>query len=71
MSSTWEPSVELMLMGMGTVFVFLTLLVLGMIIMSNIAQRIGTKEQQANSARHSNNTDIAVVAAAAYAASKK
>ena len=40
MSSLMEAGVELMLIGMGTVFVFLTLLVVATTLMSSLALRL-------------------------------
>lgn len=44
MNDFWANSVELMLLGMGTVFVFLSLLVIGVIVMSTIINKFSKPE---------------------------
>ncbi|MGH1485664.1 MAG: OadG family protein [Cellvibrionaceae bacterium] len=70
MTTSWSNSIELMLLGMGTVFVFLTLLVISVTIMSAVLRRIAD-EEPAPAASHnigSPDTEIAAVAAIAYSA---
>jgi oxaloacetate decarboxylase gamma subunit len=72
MSDLWSDSVLLMSLGMGTVFVFLSLLVVGTTLMSSAINRFAPQEPQVpTSAKVSDDTPVAVVAAAAFAASKK
>ena len=69
MTNLWAGSIELMLLGMGTVFVFLILLTFGVTIMSTIINRfappeiISPKPAPATTAA----TDVAAVAAAVWA----
>ena len=72
MATNWSNSIELMLLGMGTVFVFLTLLVIGVIIMSAILNKISASTTPNTTPAQANTnlpeTDIAAVAAIAYSA---
>lgn len=71
MTSLWSSSTELMLLGMGTVFVFLTLLVFGVTLMSAIINKVSTPEQPtAITPVTTANAEVAAVAAAAWATSK-
>ena len=62
MTEIWVQSIDLMLLGMSTVFIFLTLLVFFVSIMSSIINKITQHE----SATMINDSDIAAVAAIAY-----
>lgn len=72
MATNWSNSIELMLLGMGAVFIFLTVLVIGVIIMSAILNKISANTTSNTAPTQSNNnlpeTDIAAVAAIAYSA---
>lgn len=67
MPTVWQDTIALMLLGMGTVFVFLTLLVIGMFFMSTIINKIAPKEINATNKTQANQAEIAAVAAAAFA----
>ncbi|MDB9894582.1 OadG family protein [Reinekea forsetii] len=72
MSELMRDSLDLMVMGMGTVFVFLALLVLATIAMSQIIMRMpGTNELESaqTAAKRTNNNDLTEVAAVAAAVS--
>lgn len=74
MSELWSDSIELMLLGMGSVFTFLLLLVVAVTIMSALINRfipqhtipIKNKNPKAALAE----AEVAAVAAAAWAASR-
>ncbi len=63
MPTLWSDTFSLMLLGMGTVFVFLLLLIVSLYIMSSVIERINPTPDTDTSKR---DKDIAVVAAAAY-----
>lgn len=74
MSELWSNSIELMLLGMGSVFTFLALLVIGVTVMSALINRFGP---QINHSSKNNQTkvtlaeaEVAAVAVAAWAASR-
>lgn len=69
MSDLMLDGLELMLLGMGTVFVFLTLLVIGTTIMSRIVMRMpdAPDPEPKRRARSSDKDDLAEVAAVAAA----
>lgn len=72
--SLWESSFELMLMGMGTVFFFLILLVFVTMSMSAVINKFFADEQKPGklSQPASNKSEeIAAVAAVVYARSKQ
>ncbi|MFT4674806.1 MAG: oxaloacetate decarboxylase gamma subunit [Reinekea sp.] len=72
MSELMRDSLDLMVMGMGTVFVFLALLVLATTAMSQIIMRMpGTNELESaqTAAKRTNNNDLTEVAAVAAAVS--
>jgi oxaloacetate decarboxylase gamma subunit len=72
MGNFWLDSIQLMSLGMSTVFVFLTLLVIGTTLMSTVVNKLVPPEPQAPlPIKSSDDTSVAVVAAAAYAASRK
>jgi len=73
MSTLWSDSIELMLLGMGSVFIFLALLVIGVTIMSALINRLSpptfhTIKHKPAPMPHIE-SEIAVVAAAAWASS--
>ncbi|MFT6791820.1 MAG: oxaloacetate decarboxylase gamma subunit [Cellvibrionaceae bacterium] len=74
-TAPWNAALELMLLGMTTVFVFLTLLVVGTVIMSAVINKISPVELSNRSlSTHTSpsfDNEIAAVAAAAFAATKK
>ena len=73
MSELMRDSLDLKVMGMGTVFVFLALLVLATTAMSQIIRRMpGTNELEnaQTAAKRTNNNDLTEVAAVAAAVSK-
>lgn len=73
MSELIREGVNLMMMGMGTVFVFLTLLVIGTSIMSRIIMHMpGSSEPEGASASNGRaaREDLAEVAAVAAAVKK-
>lgn len=69
MSQLMQDGLQLMLTGMGTVFVFLTLLVIGTSIMSRIVMRMpdAPEPDSKRKARPSSKDDLAEVAAVAAA----
>ena len=73
MSELWSDSIELMLLGMGSVFAFLLLLVVAVTIMSALINRF--IPQNTIPIKHKNpkagfaEAEVAAVAAAAWAAS--
>ncbi len=71
MSEVLQEAVDLMLMGMGTVFVFLALLVVGTSLMSALLRRLPAepelKPAVAVASPGAQNQDIAAVAAAVKA----
>ena len=70
MSALWQSSIELMLLGMGTVFVFLILLVIATTAMSAVINKISPQATPATS--HDDiDVEIAAAAAAAFARHKK
>ena len=73
MSELWSNSIELMLLGMGSVFTFLMLLVVGVTIMSAVINRFSppvTNPSKHNKAKSpSLEAEVAAVAVAAWAAS--
>lgn len=73
MTVPWHAGLELMLMGMGTVFVFLVILIIGTTIMSTIISKITRAETSISlqSTPQSFDSEVAAVAAVAFAASKK
>ena len=74
MNELWSNSIELMLLGMGSVFTFLALLVAGVTIMSALINRFFPPNT--NPTKHNNaklafaEAEVAAVAAAAWAASR-
>lgn len=68
-----SAGVDLMFLGMGTVFMFLTILVIGMTIMSWIIGKIEPAEVSAStsSTLQSIDSEIAAAAAIAFVTSKK
>jgi oxaloacetate decarboxylase gamma subunit len=64
MNPLMASGVELMLVGMGTVFVFLTLLVIATTLMSRIVLRIAPPQPDAPADGQSDATLVAVIAAA-------
>ena len=62
MSTLWSDTFLLLMMGMGTVFVFLVLLILALNVMSSVIQKVVPVEQG-----DATQQDIAAVAAIAYA----
>ncbi len=73
MTTLWSSSIELMLLGMGTVYVFLGVLVVGMMIMSSIIGRISTPEiaKPSLTSTSSSESDVAAAAAVAWAFAQK
>ncbi|MDB2449060.1 OadG family protein [bacterium] len=68
MSNLMMNGFELMLLGMGTVFVFLTLLVIGTLAMSRLVMLApGTPEPDSKRAGRGNRDDLSEVAAVAAA----
>ncbi|WP_428239844.1 OadG family protein [Gynuella sp.] len=70
MSDNMVDGLYLMLLGMGTVFVFLGILVVGTTIMSRLVKSMSLPEEKKPVARAqpaSSQTEIAIVAAAARA----
>ncbi len=72
MGNFWGDSIELMLLGMGTVFVFLSLLVVGMIVMSALINLLNTEEpaNDTHTKQHFPEAEIAAVAVSAWAKSQ-
>lgn len=75
MSELWSDSIELMLLGMGSVFTFLALLVIGVTIMSALINRFSPPQSMSAAKNKSSNstsaeTEVAAVAAAAWAFSQ-
>lgn len=73
MSALWSDSIELMILGMGSVFIFLALLVIGVTIMSALINRLSpqsfhTIKNKPTPTSHIE-SEIAAVAAAAWASS--
>ncbi len=73
MSALWSDSIELMLLGMGSVFTFLALLVIGVTIMSALINRfspqaVGSIKNKPSQMTHTE-SEVAAVAAAAWASS--
>lgn len=74
MNAFWSDSIELMLLGMGTVFVFLSLLVVGVSLMSAIINKLKPIEHSSNMMPPTNgqytsttqDTEIAAVAVSAW-----
>ena len=76
MSELWADSLALMLLGMGTVFVFLTILVIATTVMSSIVARIPVKEEtpipsSVPFVASDDEQELAVAAAAAFHFSKQ
>ncbi len=73
MSVLWSDSIELMLLGMGSVFTFLALLVVGVTIMSAVINRLSPPASTAAKKKAPQmaniDSEIAAVAAAAWASS--
>ncbi|MFQ3231664.1 OadG family protein [Reinekea sp.] len=67
MSDIMWDGVNLMIMGMGSVFVFLALLVLGIMIMSKILMRFPEVEIAARPQNRTSDEEMAEVAAVAAA----
>jgi oxaloacetate decarboxylase (Na+ extruding) subunit gamma len=63
MATIWSDTLLLMVLGMGTVFIFLLFLILAVNIMSAVIQRLAPEDVPSES---SSLNDIAAVAAAAY-----
>lgn len=74
MSELWSNSIELMLLGMGSVFTFLALLVVGVTIMSALINRFSPPIAHSIKTNQSKVTlaeaEVAAVAAAAWAAAR-
>ena len=70
MTVLWQSSIELMLLGMGTVFVFLVLLVIATSCMSAVINRL-SPQTETLAANADLEAEIAAVAAAAFARHKK
>jgi oxaloacetate decarboxylase gamma subunit len=74
MSELWSNSIELMLLGMGSVFTFLALLVIGVIIMSALINRFSPQTTHSIKTNQSKTAlaeaEVAAVAAAAWAADR-
>ncbi|MFT4610021.1 MAG: oxaloacetate decarboxylase gamma subunit, partial [Cellvibrionaceae bacterium] len=74
MSELWSNSIELMLLGMGSVFTFLALLVVGVTIMSALINRFSPQTTHSIKTNQSKVTlaeaEVAAVAAAAWAAAR-
>lgn len=74
MSELWSNSIELMLLGMGSVFSFLALLVVGVTTMSALINRFNPQTTHFNRANQSKaalgETEVAAVAAAAWATAR-
>jgi oxaloacetate decarboxylase gamma subunit len=72
MNELWSNSIELMFLGMGSVFSFLALLVIGVITMSALINRFSPQVTHFGKANQSKTalveTEVAAVAAAAWAA---
>jgi oxaloacetate decarboxylase gamma subunit len=70
MNELWSNSIELMLLGMGSVFSFLALLVMGVTTMSALINRFSPQITHLNKANQSKaalvETEVAAVAAAAW-----
>jgi len=66
----WQSSIELMLLGMGTVFVFLILLVIATTAMSAVIGKLSPTASPATS-NSDIDAEIAAAAAAAFARHKK
>ena len=75
MSELWSNSIELMLLGMGSVFAFLLLLVVAVTVMSALINRF--VPQTTNPIKNKNSkvgfaeAEVAAVAVAAWAAAHK
>ena len=63
-TSLLDQGVELMLVGMGTVFFFLGILVVGMVMMSAIAVRFTAYPATATSPADANEEEVAAITAA-------
>lgn len=74
MSELWSNSIELMLLGMGSVFTFLALLVIGVTVMSALINRFGPQINHSSKTNQTKVTlaeaEVAAVAVAAWAASR-
>ncbi len=71
MTNLWSDSVELMLLGMGSVFVFLALLVIGMMVMSSLLNRFNHPTNGKMPAANSSEAEVAAVAAIAWSIAQK
>jgi oxaloacetate decarboxylase gamma subunit len=67
MNDFWANSIELMLLGMGSVFDFLSLLVAGTILMSSVINKLNVADPTPTSSSTSPEAEIAAVAASAWA----
>lgn len=70
MTDTWTQSTELMLLGMGTVFVFLTLLVVSVTLMSATLNLFFKNEAPIKKTTITDESEIAAVAVSAWLKSK-
>jgi len=66
MNNFWADSIELMLLGMGSVFVFLSLLVVGTMLMSAIINKLNLTDPLPKNISTTPNAEIAAVAASAW-----
>ncbi len=66
MPTVWSDTFLLMGLGMGTVFVFLVLLIAAVTIMSKVIQQLSPEVVEVDTTTENTDVDIAVVAAAAY-----
>lgn len=67
MSTVWSDTFSLMLLGMGTVFVFLLTLIVALYILSSVMRRFSIEEESAEDASlQVKNEEITAAAAAAH-----
>lgn len=67
MSTIWSDTIQLMLMGMGTVFVFLVVLIVSLNIMSSVIAKVVPVEAEQDNNTAAGQEEIAAVAAIAFA----
>ena len=70
MTALWQSSIELMLLGMGTVFVFLILLVIATTLMSAVINKLSPPAEPITPL-NADDAEIAAAAAAAFARHKQ